>query len=478
MRNAARNSGAHPFAPRANSPCRSRGGRETRLVQARRARAAHLRRSVLRPTDSRPQGGARKSSSARPAADRPPRARHPAPRRGAYHHSRRGGSHARHGLSATISRTVLEQSPKTARPAVFRQRFRARSRTSSAATRATRSTSASSAGAHDPNIESGLLRVDRRSKLEALCRIVDVQNVKRAIMFCATKMMCDQLTEQLCARGYAADKLHGDMTQAMPRARDAPLPRRQGRVPRRHGCRGGADSMSRTSRSSSTTTSRRTARITSNRIGRTGRAGRSGRAITFVAGREIRKLEGMNRLTKGRIRRERVPSLEEVGGKTHEPGLRAPPRDARERRIHEARLACRSPARPGHAAHRHRERAAPHARRRHAARHGRGTRARPRTPPRPGTRENFSAIANTPTRSPRRMRDRPERQLSDVSDEPGMTRLVITAAGRLSDIRPATSWPRDRLSGTPREAIGAIPSSPSTRLSISPTSMFPRSSNR
>ncbi|HEY8903701.1 MAG TPA: DEAD/DEAH box helicase, partial [Chthoniobacterales bacterium] len=66
-----------------------------------------------------------------------------------------------------------------------------------------------------PNIDQVYYEVDRRSKLEALCRIVDVQDVKCAIIFCATKMMCDQLAEQLAARGYAADKLHGDMTQAM-----------------------------------------------------------------------------------------------------------------------------------------------------------------------------------------------------------------------------------------------------------------------
>jgi ATP-dependent RNA helicase DeaD len=48
------------------------------------------------------------------------------------------------------------------------------------------------------------------------------------------------------------------------------------------------------------------------RIGRTGRAGRSGRAITFVSGREIYKMQNIIRFTKGKIRRERIPSEEEV----------------------------------------------------------------------------------------------------------------------------------------------------------------------
>ena len=66
-----------------------------------------------------------------------------------------------------------------------------------------------------PAIEQVYYEVDRRSKLEVLCRLIDLQDVKFAIIFCATKMMVDELTEHLIARGYSADKLHGDMTQAM-----------------------------------------------------------------------------------------------------------------------------------------------------------------------------------------------------------------------------------------------------------------------
>jgi superfamily II DNA/RNA helicase len=65
------------------------------------------------------------------------------------------------------------------------------------------------------SIDQVYYEVERRFKLEALCRIIDLQDVKLGIVFCATKMMVDELTEHLIARGYAADKLHGDMTQAM-----------------------------------------------------------------------------------------------------------------------------------------------------------------------------------------------------------------------------------------------------------------------
>jgi len=162
-----------------------------------------------------------------------------------------------------------------------------------------------------PATEQVYYEVDRRSKIEVLCRLIDIQDIKYALIFCATKMMVDDLTETLVARGYSADKLHGDITQA---ARE----RVMAKFRKHHfeflvatdvAARGididdievvfnydlprdGEDYV--------------------HRIGRTGRAGRSGRAVTFVAGREIHKLESIIRFTKGRIRRERVPSADEV----------------------------------------------------------------------------------------------------------------------------------------------------------------------
>jgi ATP-dependent RNA helicase DeaD len=147
-----------------------------------------------------------------------------------------------------------------------------------------------------------------------LCRLIDLEDVKLAIVFCATKMMVDELTEHLIARGYDADKLHGDMTQAMRE-------RVMGRFRKRKveflvatdvAARGldvddieivfnydlphdGEDYV--------------------HRIGRTGRAGKGGKAVTFVAGREIYRLENIQRFTRSRIRRERIPSAEEVEGK-------------------------------------------------------------------------------------------------------------------------------------------------------------------
>ena len=123
--------------------------------------------------------------------------------------------------------------------------------------------------------------------------------------------MVDELVEHLIARGYIADKLHGDMSQVM---RERVMDRFRRRsveflVATDVAARGldvkdievvfnydlpndGEDYV--------------------HRIGRTGRAGSEGKAITFVSGREVYKLQNIIRFTKGKIRRERVPSLEQV----------------------------------------------------------------------------------------------------------------------------------------------------------------------
>jgi len=162
-----------------------------------------------------------------------------------------------------------------------------------------------------PAIEQSYYEVDRRSKLEVLCRLIDLQDIKLAIIFCGTKMMVDELAEHLVARGYSADKLHGDMTQVM-RERVMAKFRKRGfefLVATDVAARGlDVDDIEVVFNYDLP----QDAEDYVHRIGRTGRAGRAGRAITFVAGREIWKMQQIIRFTKSRVQRGKVPSMEEV----------------------------------------------------------------------------------------------------------------------------------------------------------------------
>ena len=162
-----------------------------------------------------------------------------------------------------------------------------------------------------PDIDQVYYEIPPRAKTETLCRLIDLSDYKLGIVFCQTRLGTDDLCEHLVARGYRADKLHGDMTQAMRERVLARFKRRQVEflVATDVAARGldvddvevvfnydlphdGEDYV--------------------HRIGRTGRAGRAGRAITFVTGRDVYKLQHIQRFTKSRIRRERVPTLDEV----------------------------------------------------------------------------------------------------------------------------------------------------------------------
>jgi ATP-dependent RNA helicase DeaD len=134
------------------------------------------------------------------------------------------------------------------------------------------------------------------------------------LVFCNTKRLVDEVTEGLLARGYAADRLHGDMTQQMrervlARFRESTI---EVLIATDVAARGlDVDDID----------------LVVNyeiphdpedyvhRIGRPGRAGRSGRAVSFVFGRDIYRLQTIEKYTRQSIRRERVPSQEQVEGK-------------------------------------------------------------------------------------------------------------------------------------------------------------------
>lgn len=162
-----------------------------------------------------------------------------------------------------------------------------------------------------PQVEQIYFEVDRRSKIEALTRLIDVHDFRYGIIFCSTKIMVDDLEEHLHARGYATDRLHGDISQAQ-RDRVMDKFRRRGfefLVATDVAARGlDVDDLEVVFNFDLPND----AEDYTHRIGRTGRAGKSGRAFTFVSGQEIYKLQSMVRWARLDIRRGKLPSLDEV----------------------------------------------------------------------------------------------------------------------------------------------------------------------
>jgi len=141
------------------------------------------------------------------------------------------------------------------------------------------------------SIDQACYEVRQRSKIEVLSRLLDINPPKLAVVFCNTKRLVDEVTESLLARGYTADRLLGapDVAARGLDIDDVEL------VVNYEIPHDPEDYV--------------------HRIGRTGRAGRDGRAVTFVYGRDIYRLQTIEKFTRQTIRRERVPSKEQVEGK-------------------------------------------------------------------------------------------------------------------------------------------------------------------
>jgi ATP-dependent RNA helicase DeaD len=164
-----------------------------------------------------------------------------------------------------------------------------------------------------PGVEQTYFEVKEFQKTEILARLIDIHDLKRALIFCNTKIRVDELVERLQARGYAASGLHGDMKQTF---RDRVMNQfRSGRLEILVATDVAARGLDINDIEVVVNYDvPRDEEYYVHRIGRTARAGKSGRAFTFVAGREMGKLAEIQKFAKTRIRRQRVPSIDDVEG--------------------------------------------------------------------------------------------------------------------------------------------------------------------
>jgi ATP-dependent RNA helicase DeaD len=168
-----------------------------------------------------------------------------------------------------------------------------------------------------PQIEQLFYEVRPAFKTEALCRVLDMEDVERGICFCRTKKGVDELVEGLQARGYLAEGIHGDMNQAQ-----------RTRVMNRFK-EGGVELLVATDVAARGLDIQDVTHVFNfdipqdpesyvHRIGRTGRAGRTGTAITFISAREFGQLRLIERVMKTRIQRRPLPSVMDVAEKQRE----------------------------------------------------------------------------------------------------------------------------------------------------------------
>jgi len=148
-------------------------------------------------------------------------------------------------------------------------------------------------------------------KFDALTRIIDVEADFYGIVFSRTKVGVDDITNRLAERGYAAEGLHGDVSQAL---REKTLKRFKQKsvnilVATDVAARGiDVNNLTHVINYSLPQDSESYV----HRIGRTGRAGNQGTAITFISNNEMRQFGYLKKDIKVDIKRGDLPTSEDI----------------------------------------------------------------------------------------------------------------------------------------------------------------------
>jgi ATP-dependent RNA helicase DeaD len=165
-----------------------------------------------------------------------------------------------------------------------------------------------------PSTEQFYMEVYENKKFDVLCRLLDIQSPELVIVFGRTRRRVSELSEALDKRGYSAEGLHGDLSQAQ---RDTVM---------RHFREGAIDVLVATDVAARGLDISGVSHVYNfdipqdpegyvHRIGRTGRLGKPGQALTFVTSRELDYLKVIESVTRRKIVRKPVPtSTEAVSG--------------------------------------------------------------------------------------------------------------------------------------------------------------------
>ncbi|TCP27046.1 ATP-dependent RNA helicase DeaD [Scopulibacillus darangshiensis] len=160
-------------------------------------------------------------------------------------------------------------------------------------------------------IDQSFVKVREREKFDVLTRFLDIHSPERAIVFGRTKRRVDELHEALQKRGYTAEGIHGDLTQAK---RDQVLRRFKNDQ---------VDLLVATDVAARGLDISNVTHVYNfdlpqdpesyvHRIGRTGRAGKTGLALTFITPSEMPHLKAIEAVTKQRMKEEKAPTYQEA----------------------------------------------------------------------------------------------------------------------------------------------------------------------
>ena len=161
------------------------------------------------------------------------------------------------------------------------------------------------------NIRQRYWLVSGLHKLDAMTRMLEVEQYDALLVFVRTKTAAEELTSKLSARGHSCEALHGDIPQKLRERTVEKL--KAGQI----------DILIATDVAARGLDVERITHVVNydipydtesyvHRIGRTGRAGRTGDAILFVAPRERRMLRMIEQATRQPIEPMQMPTAKDI----------------------------------------------------------------------------------------------------------------------------------------------------------------------
>jgi len=155
--------------------------------------------------------------------------------------------------------------------------------------------------------------VEEYERDEALLRLLDYKDPKKAIVFCRMKSEVDRITTMLISQGYAAKGLHGDMEQRQREETIKAFKKDLEILVATDVAARGLDVNDVTHVFNYHIPFDAESYV--HRIGRTGRAGKEGMAISIVTPAEFRSLLKIQKSVGSKLIAKEIPSINEVKGK-------------------------------------------------------------------------------------------------------------------------------------------------------------------
>lgn len=162
-----------------------------------------------------------------------------------------------------------------------------------------------------PTIKQIFYEVKEQDKIDVLTRILDQEGEGLVLIFCHTKKETDEVAYTLKNRGYQAEAIHGDYSQAQrERVMEKFKSKKINILVATDVAARGLDISDVTHVINFSIPQNPESYV--HRIGRTGRAGKSGVAITLVTPREYERLRQIEKLTKSKLKKEAPPEIGEL----------------------------------------------------------------------------------------------------------------------------------------------------------------------